>query len=216
VILPPPFLCCGFPARVNAKGEMHRRQAMRSAVILTQIRERFGHLHVDAVGVSCGTCRESLAAMNAESIFGCRLTDVSRLAIENGLDAGIPPGRFYHAPCHDSLDGQGEALLARLEKGTIAVPHCCGEAGTLALSRPDIAAAMRARKRDAFQAVFHGADGPTVMLTNCPSCLSGLGRNGSTGFKARHLAEELAIGVDGEDWLGKGRGWRQRASLVDI
>ncbi len=214
VILPPPFLCCGFPARVNAKVEMHRRQAMRTAVILNQIRERFGHLRFDAVGVSCGTCRESLADMNAESIFGCRLTDVSRLAIENGLAAGIEPGRFYHAPCHDSLDGEGEALLSRLGHPVIAVPHCCGEAGTLALSRPDIATAMHARKRDAFRSAFHGANGKKVVLTNCPSCLSGLGRGASLDFNALHLAEELAICVDGKDWLDASRGRRQRAVVI--
>jgi D-lactate dehydrogenase (cytochrome) len=98
----------------------------------------------------------------------------------------------------------------------MAVPHCCGEAGTLALSRPDIAAAMRARKRDALQSVFHGINGQKVVLTNCPSCLSGLGRNESSGFKARHLAEELAISVDGKDWLVKSRVRRQCATVVDI
>lgn len=217
VILPPPFLCCGFPARVNAKDEMHRRQALRTAVILNQIRERFGHLRFDAVVVSCGTCRESLADMNAESIFGCPIADVSGFAIENGLSAGIEPGRFYHAPCHDSLDGNGKALLARLGHPAVAVPHCCGEAGTLALSRPDIAAAMRARKRDAFQSAFHGAGREKkVVLTNCPSCLSGLGRNESMGFAARHLAEELAICLDGEKWFDKSRKWRELAQVVAL
>jgi hypothetical protein len=40
-----------------------------------------------------------------------------------------------------------------------------------------------------------------VVLTNCPSCLSGLGRNESLGFKARHLAEALALSC----------GWRKLA-----
>ncbi|WP_172684252.1 (Fe-S)-binding protein, partial [Desulfosarcina cetonica] len=110
VILPPPFLCCGFPAQVNAKADMHRRQAMRAAVILSQIRERFGHLAFAAVAVSCGTCREALAGMQATTLFGCPLTDVSRLAIENGLTADIGAGQFYHAPCHDSLDGGAETF----------------------------------------------------------------------------------------------------------
>ena len=34
--------------------------------------------------------------------------------------------------------------------GVEAVPHCCSEAGTLALSRPDITDAMLDRKRGAF------------------------------------------------------------------
>ncbi|MFO7539585.1 MAG: (Fe-S)-binding protein [Chloroflexota bacterium] len=214
VVLPPPFLCCGFPARVNAKVVMHRRQAVRNVVILNQIRERFGYWRFDAVGVSCGTCRESLAGMNAAAIFGCPMVDVSRLALENGLAAVIPPGRFYHPPCHDSLDGTGQALLAGLGHPPIVVPHCCGEAGTLALSRPDISAAMCGRKREAFKSVLQEISTAKVVLTNCPACLSGLGRNESMGFTARHLAEELAIGVDGKDWLGKCRSWHERAEVV--
>ena len=65
VILPPPFQCCGFPAQVNAKSPMHRSQTMRVAIVLNQIRERFGHLRFDAVAVSCGTCREALVTTSA-------------------------------------------------------------------------------------------------------------------------------------------------------
>jgi FAD/FMN-containing dehydrogenase/Fe-S oxidoreductase len=216
VILPPPFLCCGFAAQVNAKGDMHRRQAMRAAVILNQIREGFGHLAFDALAVSCGTCAEALKAMNAPAIFDCPVADVSRLAIENGLTASIPPGRYYHAPCHDSLDGEGVPLLSRLGNPVTLVPHCCGEAGTLALSRPDIAAGMWARKRDAFLSAFEGANGEKIVLTNCPSCLSGLGRNAAMGFKAVHLAEQLAFGASGRQWLDETRGWRERAKVVTI
>ncbi|MCB2148932.1 MAG: hypothetical protein KQI81_20795, partial [Deltaproteobacteria bacterium] len=82
------------------------------------------------------------------------------------------------------------------------------------LSRPDIATAMHARKRDAFRSAFHGAKGEKVVLTNCPSCLSGLGRSASLGFNVLHLAEELAICVDGKDWLDASRGWRQRAVVI--
>ena len=216
VLLPPPFLCCGFPARVNAKADMHRRQTMRTAVILNQIRERFGHWHFDAVAVSCGTCRESLDDMGVPAIFGCQLADVSRLAIDSGLAAGSGLGQYYHVPCHDSLEGRGEALLARLGSPAAVVPHCCGEAGTLALSRPDVAAAMRARKRDALATAFGGATDEKIVLTNCPSCLSGLGRSESMGFKARHLAEALAICMDGGDWLDGSRGWRKRAAVISF
>jgi FAD/FMN-containing dehydrogenase/Fe-S oxidoreductase len=214
VILPPPFLCCGFPARVNAKSDMHGRQTMRTAVILSQIRELFGYLDFDAVAVSCGTCAEALKAMNAPAIFGCQVTDAARLAIENGLAAAIAPGRFYHAPCHDSLDGEGESLLVRLGSPVAVVPHCCGEAGTLALSRPDIAAAIRARKQAAFQSAFEEAGGERIVLTNCPSCLSGLGRHAGLGIRARHLAEELALSMDGGKWLHAGQDWRERAEVV--
>ena len=216
VILPPPFQCCGFPAQVNAKAELHRSQAMRVAIILNQIRERFGHFRFDAVAVSCGTCREALVDMNAPSIFDAPMADVSRLFIDCGLTADIPPDCLYHAPCHDSLDGEGPALLERLGQPATVVPHCCGEAGTLALSRPDIAAAMRVRKKDAFKAVIEETAGKTLVLTNCPACISGLGRNRGLGLKIRHLAVQLASAVDGDRWLDKSRTWQQRAKVVSF
>ena len=216
VILPPPFLCCGFPARVNAKTDLHRRQAMRTAVILHQIQERCGHLAFDALVVSCGTCMESLAGMQAESMLGCPLADVSRLAVDAGLHVGATDLRMYHAPCHDSLDGGGEALLARLGRPAMAVAHCCGEAGTLALSRPDIAAAMRSRKGGAFRTAASETGVEKTVLTNCPACLSGLGKQEHLGIRTRHLAEDLAMGLDGEGWLVKTKDWRERAQVIDF
>lgn len=214
VILPPPYLCCSFPAGVNARADMHRRQALRTAVILSQIRERFGHHAFTAVAVSCGTCRESLAEIDAGAIFDCPVVDVSRLAMDSGVAAAVAPGCYYHAPCHDSLDGEAEGLLAAAGAPVTAISHCCGEAGTLALSRPDIATAMRARKRDVFRAVRDGNRGASVILTNCPSCLSGLGRNASLGLRPRHLAEALAMGIDGERWPAQTASWRATARTV--
>jgi Fe-S oxidoreductase len=214
VILPPPYLCCGFPSKVNAKAAMHRRQALRTAVILNQIRERFGQHAFTAVAVSCGTCRESLAEMDAGTIFNCPVTDVSRLAIDGGLAPAVPAGRYYHAPCHDTLDGSAPALLAAVGAAVVSVPHCCGEAGTLALSRPDIAAAMRSRKREACASLGKAASTEMIILTNCPACLTGLGRNAAVGFRPRHLAEELAIGIDGENWLARTAPWRTNARAV--
>ena len=214
VILPPPFLCCGFPSQVNAKTDMHRRQALRTAVTLNRIRESLGHLRIDAVAVSCGTCREALAAMDTAAIFGCPVADVSRLSLEHGLAAGIPSPVFYHAPCHDSLDGGAASLLTGLGAAVTPVPHCCGEAGTLVLSRPDIAAAMRSRKARALRAAFEGTGPGRVMLTNCPACLSGLGRSEAPGFEARHLAEELAAGIGGEAWRGEVLRCFKHASVV--
>ena len=214
VILPPPYLCCSFPAEVNAKAKMHHRQALRTAVILNQIRERFGHHRFQAVAVSCGTCRESLTHIDAGSIFDCPVVDVSRLAMENGLNAAIPQGQYYHAPCHDSLDASATTLLADTGSPVTAIPHCCGEAGTLALSRPDIAAAMRGRKRDAFHELTGPRGKPAVILTNCPSCLSGLGRNAAAGLRPRHLAEALAMGLNGNDWLDATASWRATARAV--
>ncbi len=62
VVLPPPFLCCGFPAHVNAKTSLHSRTVLRDTILFSQIRAMFAYLDFDACVVSCGTCREGLDA----------------------------------------------------------------------------------------------------------------------------------------------------------
>ena len=54
------------------------------------------------------------------------------------------------------------------------------------------------------------------MLTNCPACISGLGRNQGMGLKIRHLAVELARAIDGDRWLEKSRSWQERARVVSF
>jgi Fe-S oxidoreductase len=43
-------------------------------------------------------------------------------------------------------------------------------------------------------------DGDARVLTNCPSCLQGLGRSAHLGFRPVHLAVELAERTDGPAW----------------
>jgi len=211
VVLPPPYLCCGFPAYANARTEMHGRIALRDAILFAQIREMFSHLTFDAVAVTCGTCREALAALEAGGIFGCGLADAVRLVQDLGPPIPLSGEYLYHAPCHDSLEGGGAALLAAAGAGVGAVPHCCSEAGTLALSRPDITGAMLHRKRVALAEARAARPAASVLLTNCPSCLTGLGRARDLGVEPRHLVVELALALSGPGWRER---LRQRASLA--
>jgi FAD/FMN-containing dehydrogenase/Fe-S oxidoreductase len=216
VILPPPFLCCGFPAHANAKTDQHSRQVLRDTILFSQIREMFSYLEFDGCVVTCGTCREGLDAMEAGKLFGGRLVDVTAYAQERGLrlDAGAN-GYLYHPPCHDSLDGKAEEILVRIGGfGQVeTVPHCCSEAGTLALSRPDITDAMLHRKRGALADAM--ADrGTAIVLTNCPSCVNGLARNRASGVAPKHLAVALAEKLSGDRWLDAFRALAARAHAV--
>ena len=227
VVLPPPFLCCGFPAHANAKTAQHSRLVLRDSILFSQIREMFGHLAFDACVVTCGTCLEALAAMGADALFGGRLVDLAAYALERGLRlAGDgAPCTLYHAPCHDSLAGKAEQMLGRLGGfgPVVAVPHCCSEAGTLALSRPDITDAMLHRKRQALAETLaetrgesqRGSQRGAEVLTNCPSCLQGLGRNRPL-VRARHLAEVLAERVSGPDWAARFADQAARAAALDF
>jgi Fe-S oxidoreductase len=203
VVLPPAHLCCGFPAKANGKRKMQGDVTLRDTIILSQIREMLGYIHFDAVVVSCGTCREALHGLGVEEIFGCSLADVSAFVLDSAPDRfrqEADKRLFYHAPCHDSLQGEGVQMARRLGGKVVDVPACCSEAGTLALSRPDITGAMRERKREALQANDTGQPGGDLLVTNCPSCLSGLGRNPDLGFVPRHLATLLAEQLGGERW----------------
>jgi FAD/FMN-containing dehydrogenase/Fe-S oxidoreductase len=201
VVLPPPFLCCGFPAHANGRTEQHGRLVLRDSVLFTQIREMFAYLNFDAVVVTCGTCREALGAMEASKIFGCPVVDAAGFVTARGLRLPGNGTYAYHAPCHDSLDGSGPAMLATAcGIDAKVVPHCCAEAGTLALSRPDISEAIRHRKTIATRETLAG-DENTVLLTNCPSCLQGLRRNSTGGTRPRHIIVELARRLSGDAWL---------------
>jgi D-lactate dehydrogenase (cytochrome) len=214
VVLPPPFLCCGFPAHVNAKTAQFSRTVLRDSILLTQIRGMFADLDFDACVVTCGTCREGLAGMEIQKLFN-RIVDASAYLLERGLNLEGAGSCLYHAPCHDSLDGKATGVLKKLGGfGAITpVPHCCSEAGTLSLSRPDITDSMLDRKREAFAEVLNGEK--RTVLTNCPSCLQGLGRMRDI-IKPMHIVVALAEKHSGPEWKKKFLAQAGRAAIVSF
>jgi Fe-S oxidoreductase len=200
VILPPPFLCCGYPFLVNAQTRKFEELTLKNIIVLTQLRDMFNDLAFDAIVVSCGTCMESLNHLDVAQIFDSPVIDVSEYVLDRWTpDPPFASACFYHAPCHDSLKDRGAALLKTHGFDVTPVPHCCSQAGTLALSRPDISHNMLVRKQEALaHADSSRQDAPAKMLTNCPSCVQGLGR--LSGVKPIHLAEALAMAMDGSQW----------------
>lgn len=203
VVMPPPYLCCGFPAKVNAKKKMAGQISLRDTIILSQIRDMLGHMVFDAFLISCGTCRESLNEIGCAEIFECNIKDVSQFVLENTQRAYGDKRTetvLYHTPCHDSFDGDGPGLLGRLFTTVKSVPNCCSEAGTLAISRPDISYAMLKRKRESIANSIENSEKTTIIATNCPSCLSGLGRNGDLNIIPQHMTVVLAEAIGGPHW----------------
>ncbi len=203
VIIPPLHQCCGFPAKVNARRQMAAVSSLRDTIILSQIREMLGHLQFSAFLISCGTCREALHEMGASEIFDCAMVDVSQFVMENAgnlIAERQEETILYHTPCHDSFDGGGASLLRQIYTDVRCVANCCSEAGTLAVSRPDIAHAMLERKRESLIKAKNGT-GARVIATNCPSCLSGLGRNREMGILPKHMTVLLAEVIGGKDWM---------------
>jgi Fe-S oxidoreductase len=86
--------------------------------------------------------------------------------------------------------------------------RCCGEAGTFAVSRPDIATQVRFRKQEELHIGIEQLTGERTahnnnvkLLTSCPACQQGLSRYADdTGLETDYIVVELARGKLGEDW----------------
>jgi Fe-S oxidoreductase len=87
--------------------------------------------------------------------------------------------------------------------------RCCGESGTLAVTRPDISTQVRFRKQEemvkgaeALRAAGHA--GAIKVLTSCPSCLQGLARyDNDADTQADYIVVELAKHLLGGDWMAE-------------
>jgi len=162
--------------------------------------------------VSCGTCYDQLAGYEFDKIFpGCRLIDIHEYLLEKGLHLeGITGTRYmYHDPCHTPMKLQDpmKTVKALVGDATIKADRCCGESGTLAVSRPDISTQVRFRKQEELakntaQIRADGFDGEVKILTSCPSCLQGLSRyEEDTGMDADYIVIEMAKHILGETWM---------------
>ena len=213
VVLPPKYLCCGYPARANAKTDLSSRQELHNTILFNQIRSMLGHLNFDGCVISCGTCREALKRVRISEIFDSPLFDIAEFVLARGLDVVLPEAVIYHQPCHDSLEGRGEALLHTMAANQVMVsPHCCSEAGTLSLSRPDISAAMFERKRVPLNRLASATTAPAQLITNCPACLNGLGRQRLAA--CHHMAVAMANAVDQDNWRATVSSHLANAELV--
>ena len=85
--------------------------------------------------------------------------------------------------------------------------RCCGESGTLSVTRPDISTQVRLRKQEEIEkgAAAWRADGftgPVKLLTACPSCLQGLARyRKDADTQADYLVVEMARRLLGPEWM---------------
>jgi len=88
--------------------------------------------------------------------------------------------------------------------------RCCGESGTLAVTRPDISTQVRSRKQEEIIKVVAeinretaSAENPKIkLLTSCPSCLQGLSRyNDDADIEADYIVVEMARHLLGSTWM---------------
>jgi FAD/FMN-containing dehydrogenase/Fe-S oxidoreductase len=217
-VLPPGYLCCGYPQ--TSSGDEDKGQAIttQNRVLFHRVANTLNYLDIRTVIVSCGTCMDQLLKYEFERIFpGCRLLDIHEYLMERGLSLTGLEGAvqyLYHDPCHTPMKTYNPTKVAGalLGKPVLLSDRCCGESGTLAVTRPDVSTQVRFRKQQEIEAGVEklkvGADGTAPravkILTSCPSCLQGLSRyREDAPVEADYIVVELARHILGEDWLDR-------------
>ena len=178
IVIPPRYLCCGYPFRANGKSDAEIK-SYENRVILNRISDFVSYMNIGHIVVSCGTCYEMLKESNVEGIFAnSSLIDVNEYIALEGLYCPfeIKEKILFHDPCHSPLKNLGPSgVISRLfNTGIDAVENCCGEGGTLALSTPEISSRLRDRKTK--NIINATGPGKCRILTACPSCVQGLSR----------------------------------------
>jgi Fe-S oxidoreductase len=212
-VLPPGYLCCGYPQTSGGDEEKGHQITMENRVLFHRVANTLNYMDIRTVIVSCGTCMDQLLKYEFERIFpGCRLLDIHEYLMEKGVSLNDVSGvkYLYHDPCHTPMKQHNPLKVAgNLLNAEVALSdRCCGEAGTFAVSRPDIATQVRFRKQEELQQGirdFTGEDtasnGNVKLLTSCPACQQGLSRyRDDTNLETDYIVVELAGKLLGERW----------------
>jgi len=221
-VLPPGYLCCGYPQKGSGQFDKAEKITTDNRVLFHRVANTLNYLDIRTVVVSCGTCFDQLQSYAFHDIFpGCRIIDIHEFLMEKGLKLETATGvRYsYHDPCHSPMKQyqplkvvnqlMNESLNGSIERNE----RCCGESGTFAVTRPEIATQVRFRKEqeilkaaEALRAAPESGQSKPAealkVLTSCPSCLQGLQRfKDVSGMEADYIVVEMARHLLGPQWL---------------
>ncbi len=219
-VLPPGYLCCGYPQRGAGQFDKADKIITDNRVLFHRLANTLNYLDIKTVVVSCGTCFDQLQGYAFDQIFpGSRIVDIHEFLLEKGitLDASQAEGYLYHDPCHSPMKQRApmQTVRALVGERVVQSERCCGESGTLGVTRPDISTQVRFRKEQELRqdvATLHamraeGTPAPrqTKILTSCPSCLQGLSRYRDDLdhglLEADYIVVEMARKILGDNWM---------------
>ncbi len=136
--------------------------------------------------------------------------DIHEYLMEKGIALKDNAKYLYHDPCHSptKLHQPMDVASKLLGDNVLLSDRCCGDAGTLGVSRPDISNQLRFRKQEELEKGIKQLTGKSradkgelKLITSCPACLQGLSRyEDETGAKAAFMVVEMAKGILGEKW----------------
>ena len=215
-VLPPGYLCCGYPQRGSGDFDKAEKIITDNRVLFHRMANTLNYLDIKTVVVSCGTCYDQLQGYDFEKIFpGCRIIDIHEFLLEKNVKLeGVTGTRYmYHDPCHSPMKLQDplktvNSLITTVDASKIEKnERCCGESGTFAVARPDISTQVRFRKEEEMvkgvdRVRADGFTGEVKILTSCPSCLQGLSRyDEDAGTDADYIVVEMARHILGPNWM---------------
>jgi Fe-S oxidoreductase len=160
---------------------------------------------------------------------GSRLLDIHEFLKEKGVKCDQDSNAvkyIYHDPCHTPIKKYDPLQITKelLDSEVVLSDRCCGESGTLAVSRPDISTQLRYRKLEEInknidslsaQKVVKKDDKAVVktevkespeatkikIMTTCPACQQGLLRyNDDTNLEVDYIVVEMCNNILGENW----------------
>ncbi len=212
-VLPPGYLCCGYPQTSSGNIEKGQQITTSNRVLFHRMANTLNYLDIKTVVVSCGTCIDQLLQYQFEQIFpGCRIMDIHEYLMEKGVAMeGVEGSQYlYHEPCHTPMKHHEGVKVASelMGQNVLLSDRCCGESGTFAVARPDVAAQVKFRKQNELQKGIReltgkerAEKGNVKVLTSCPACQQGLSRYGEdTGLEVDYIMVELAKHKLGKDW----------------
>jgi len=226
-VLPPGYLCCGYPQTSSGDEDKGQKITTDNRVLFHRVATTLNYLDIKTVIVSCGTCMDQLQKYQFEKIFpGCRLLDIHEYLMEKGVKLeGVEGTRYmYHDPCHTPMKAYAPLAVTKALMGQ-DVPltdRCCGDSGSFAYSRPDIATQVKFRKQ---QEIEKGAEklradgfqGEVKILTSCPACLQGLSRyDDDAGTQADYIVVEMAKHLLGDNWMADYVGKANRGGIERV
>ncbi|MFA6903182.1 MAG: FAD/FMN-binding oxidoreductase [Gallionellaceae bacterium] len=211
-VLPPGYLCCGYPQTSSGQEDKGNQITADNRVLFHRVANTLNYLDIKTVIVSCGTCMDQLLGYQFDKIFpGCRLLDIHEYLLEKNVKLeGITGTRYmYHDPCHTPMKTHEPLKVVNALMGTAVTlnERCCGESGTLAATRPDISTQVRFRKEEEMRNGANalradGFKGEIKILTSCPSCHQGLSRyNDDAGTTSDYIVIEMAKHLLGKNWM---------------
>ena len=216
-VLPPGYLCCGYPQRGSGQFDKAEKIITDNRVLFHRVANTLNYLDIKTVVVSCGTCYDQLQGYEFDKIFpGCRIIDIHEYLLEKGIT--LPGARRLPVPrplphadeaagADEDREGAGGRQRAQVRALLRRVGHLRRDAGPTSPRR--CASARRrscARTRPRCAPPARSARRRNIkILTSCPSCLQGLSRYGhdlQNGLlEADYIVVEMASKILGADWM---------------